>query len=205
GARLLSPLPTTMGTYMRLWGKLGDADFDLPGWQAMFRWVNEEVPFPSAAYRQWITEFYQDNKLARGRLHIAGRPVRLAHIRCPLLNVAAAEDEIAPRSTTSAIMRLTSSVDAQEIILKGGQVGVAAYADFVAQSTQIWTNAALQMWGVAAKDPPPPTISPEPGDRRFNAPDWQRNAAFDALKQSYLLGATALLKSAAEVEGLDRA
>ncbi len=124
GARLLSPLPTTMGTYMRLWGRLGDADFDLPGWQAMFRWVNEGVPFPSAAYRQWITEFYQDNKLARGRLHIDGRPVRLADIRCPLLNVAAAEDEIAPRSTTSAIMCLTSSVDAQEIILKGGHVGV---------------------------------------------------------------------------------
>ena len=89
--------------------------------------------------------------------------------------------------------------------LKNPERGVAAYADFVAQSTQIWTNAALQMWGVAAKDPPPPTISPEPGDRRFNAPDWQRNAAFDALKQSYLLGATSLLKSAAEVEGLDRA
>ena len=89
--------------------------------------------------------------------------------------------------------------------LKNPERGVAAYADFVAQSTQIWTNAALQMWGVAAKDPPPPTISPEPGDRRFNAPDWQRNAAFDALKQSYLLGATSLLKAAAEVEGLDRA
>ena len=34
--------------------------------------------------------------------------------------------------------------------------------------------------------------------------DWQRNAAFDAIKQSYLLGATSLLKSAADVEGLDR-
>src|SRR5216683_2912093 len=89
--------------------------------------------------------------------------------------------------------------------LRNPERGMAAYADFVAQSTQIWTNATLQMWGVAPKDPPPPTISPEPGDRRFNAPDWQRNAAFDALKQSYLLGATSLLKSVAGVEGLDRA
>ncbi len=124
GAKLLSPLPTTIGTYMRLWGKLGDAEFDLPGWQALFRWVNEGVPFPSAAYRQWITEFYQDNKLARGRLQIDGRQVRLEDIRCPLLNVAASDDEIAPRPTTSAIMRLTSSVDAKEIVLKGGHVGV---------------------------------------------------------------------------------
>ena len=48
-----------------------------------------------------------------------------------------------------------------------------------------------------------PVAAPEPGDKRFSAPDWQRNAAFDALKQSYLLSATTLLKSAADVEGLD--
>jgi polyhydroxyalkanoate synthase len=124
GAKLLSPLPTTMGTYVRLWDKLGDSAFDLAGWQAMYRWVNEGVPFPSAAYRQWITEFYQDNKLARGRLVIDGRTVRLEDIRCPLLNVAAAGDEIAPRPTTCVITRLARSADAQEIVLPGGHVGV---------------------------------------------------------------------------------
>jgi polyhydroxyalkanoate synthase subunit PhaC len=80
--------------------------------------------------------------------------------------------------------------------------GWAAYADFVTRSTQIWTNAALQMWGAA---PAPPVASVEPGDKRFNAPDWQRNAAFDAIKQSYLLWATTLLKAAADVEGLEPA
>lgn len=124
GAKLLSPLPTTMGTYIRLWDRLGDADFDLAGWQAMYRWVNEGVPFASAAYRQWITEFYQDNKLARGTLQVDGRTVRLADIHCPVLNVAAEGDEIAPRSTTSAIAHLASSVDTEEIVLKGGHVGV---------------------------------------------------------------------------------
>lgn len=124
GARLLSPLPTTIGTYVRLWDKLGDQNFDLAGWQAMYRWVNDGVPFPSAAYRQWITDFYQENKLVGGRLEIDGRPVRLEQISCPLLNVAAAADEIAPRPTTRAIMHLTSSTDTQEIVLKGGHVGV---------------------------------------------------------------------------------
>jgi polyhydroxyalkanoate synthase subunit PhaC len=124
GAKLLSPLPTTMGTYIRLWDRLGHADFDLPGWQAMYRWVNEGVPFASAAYRQWITEFYQDNRLARGTLEVDGRRVRLADIRCPVLNVAAAGDQIAPRTTTSAITRLASSVDTEEIVLQGGHVGV---------------------------------------------------------------------------------
>jgi polyhydroxyalkanoate synthase len=123
GAKLLSPLPTTVGTYVRLWDRLADARFDVAGWQAMYRWVNEGVPFPSAAYRQWIVDFYQENKLARDRLEIAARTVHLSDIRCPLLNVAALRDEIAPRATTRAIMHLTSSTDADEIVLQGGHVG----------------------------------------------------------------------------------
>ncbi|MDQ6672990.1 MAG: class I poly(R)-hydroxyalkanoic acid synthase [Chloroflexota bacterium] len=87
--------------------------------------------------------------------------------------------------------------------LKNPNRGMVAYADFVAQSTQLWTTTSLQMWGVAMPQAKP-VATPEPGDKRFSAPDWQRNAAFDAIKQSYLLGATSLLKSAAEVEGLDR-
>jgi polyhydroxyalkanoate synthase len=83
--------------------------------------------------------------------------------------------------------------------LKNPQRGWAAYTDFITQSTQIWSNAALQMWGAAPK----PVVTPEPSDKRFSAPDWQRNAAFDALKQTYLLSATALLKSASDIEGMD--
>jgi polyhydroxyalkanoate synthase subunit PhaC len=87
-------------------------------------------------------------------------------------------------------------------MLRNPSKGWAAYADFVTRSTQIWTNAALQLWGAP---PAPPVASAEPGDKRFSAPDWQRNAAFDAIKQSYLLSATTLLKSAAAVEGLEPA
>ena len=87
--------------------------------------------------------------------------------------------------------------------LKNPAKGWTAYTDLVTQSTQLWTNAALQLWGAPAAAAP--IAAPEPGDKRFSAPDWQRNAAFDALKQSYLLSATTLLKSAADVEGLEPA
>ncbi len=77
----------------------------------------------------------------------------------------------------------------------------ANYADFVQSYTQMMTGAALKFWG-QGKDVES-TVSPEKGDKRFSAPDWQQNPAFDALKQSYLLAATTLLKTASEVEGLD--
>jgi polyhydroxyalkanoate synthase len=81
--------------------------------------------------------------------------------------------------------------------------GWEAYADFVNQSARVWSNATLKMWGIP--QPQQPSVAPEPGDRRFSAPDWQRNAAYDAIKQSYLLSATSMLKAAASIEGLDAA
>jgi polyhydroxyalkanoate synthase subunit PhaC len=78
----------------------------------------------------------------------------------------------------------------------------ATYTDFVQQYTRLMAASALKFWaggqGVA------PVAAPEKDDRRFSAPDWQRNAVFDALKQSYLLAATTMLKTAADVEGLDQ-
>ena len=76
------------------------------------------------------------------------------------------------------------------------------YVDFATKSSRLWTNATLKFWGVPAAEP---VAQPEAGDRRFSAPDWQRNVAFDAIKQGYLLSATSLLKAAADIQGLDRA
>ena len=71
------------------------------GWQAMYRWVNDSVPFAGAAFHQWIVEFYQENRLALDTLEMDGRLVRLADIRCPVLNIAASRDPIAPRDRPS--------------------------------------------------------------------------------------------------------
>ena len=76
------------------------------------------------------------------------------------------------------------------------------YVDFATKSSRLWTNATLKFWGVPAAEP---VAQPEAGDRRFSAPDWQRNVAFDAIKQGYLLSATTMLKAAADIQGLDRA
>ena len=90
----------------------------------MDRWVNESVPFAGAAFRQWIVEFYQENRLACDLLEMDGRPVRLSAIRCPVLNIAASRDQIAPRATTNIVAKRVGSRDATEIVIEGGHVGI---------------------------------------------------------------------------------
>jgi len=124
GTKLLDPKSSYVGTYRQLWEKLAEPNFGVRGWQAMYRWVNDSVPFAGAAFRQWIVEFYQDNRLARDMLEMDGRPVRLSNIRCPVLNIAASRDQIAPRPTTSIVTDRVASEDASEILVEGGHVGI---------------------------------------------------------------------------------
>src|SRR2546425_2347875 len=77
----------------------------------------------------------------------------------------------------------------------------ANYSNFVQQYTQLMTTATLRFWN--RDQNVEPVIAPGKGDKRFSAPDWQQNPVFDAIKQSYLLAATTLLKTASEMEELD--
>ncbi len=75
------------------------------------------------------------------------------------------------------------------------------YSDFVQQYAQVMTSGTLKLWGLDKESKA--VVEPEEGDKRFSAPDWQQNALFDALKQSYLLIATTWLRAVDGVEGLD--
>jgi polyhydroxyalkanoate synthase len=75
------------------------------------------------------------------------------------------------------------------------------YTNFVTQYSDLMTSATLKYWGMSKGSEP--IAAPAKGDKRFSATDWQQNPVFDVLKQSYLLAATTLLKTASETEGLD--
>lgn len=90
---------------------------------ALETWASDNIPFPAAAYRTYLTELYQDNALAAGR-HIAlGRRVDLAAIRCPVLTIVAERDTICPPSAALALNDLVSSTRRDLLTVPGGHVG----------------------------------------------------------------------------------
>jgi polyhydroxyalkanoate synthase len=90
----------------------------------MNRWVNDGVPFPGAAFRQWIGDFYQQNKLAKGELQLRGRRVDLANIVCPMLVIASKQDHICTLPQAEAALRLTGSQDKEFFTLNAGHIGL---------------------------------------------------------------------------------
>ena len=91
---------------------------------AVSRWVDDGVPFPGEAFRQWIRDFYRKNKLARRELELRGRRVDLSNIECPLLNVAGEKDVICPVSQARSTMDLVGTEDESFLVLDAGHVGL---------------------------------------------------------------------------------
>ena len=128
GNRLVKPVANYVGAYLTMWDRvLNDKPMDL--WLAMSKWVNDGVSFPGAVFKQWIREFYQENKLARGEIVLRGRQVDLAKIACPVLNVAGTQDHICTLPQAEATMRLIGSQDKEFFTLRAGHVGLLTSPD----------------------------------------------------------------------------
>jgi polyhydroxyalkanoate synthase len=124
GFKLLKPT-MDLSTNVNLWWNLWNPEY-VTGFNALNKWANEYLPFPGEFFRQWVKDFYQQNKLIRGDLLMAGRPVRLESIRCPVLAVGAKEDNIAPPACVKPLIAAVSSRDKEYIELPGGHISLIA-------------------------------------------------------------------------------
>jgi polyhydroxyalkanoate synthase len=106
---------------------------------AVSKWVDDGVPFPGEAFRRWIKDFYQQNKLVKGELELRGRRIYLSNIGCPVLNVAGEKDYICPVSQTEATMDLVSSEDRESLVVDAGHVGLMGGR---VASEELWPRVA---------------------------------------------------------------
>jgi polyhydroxyalkanoate synthase len=119
----ISPLANYAGTYVNLWENV-KRDRSAESFLGVSKWVDDGVPFPGEAFRRWIKDFYQQNKLAMGELELRGRRVDLSNIECRVLNIAGEKDFICPLSQAEATMDLVSSEDKEFLVVDAGHVGL---------------------------------------------------------------------------------
>jgi polyhydroxyalkanoate synthase len=124
GFKLLKP-SMDLSTGLNLWWNLWNESY-VKGFKALNKWANEYVAFPGEFFRQWVKEFYQENRLVRGELTLGGRPVKLETIGCPVFVVGAKEDNIAPPACVRALIDAVSSRDKEYVELPGGHISLIA-------------------------------------------------------------------------------
>jgi len=124
GFKLLKPT-MDVTTALNLWWNLWNERY-VEGFRALNKWANEYVAFPGEFFRQWVKEFYQENRLVRKELRLGGQVVDLGRIRCPVLVVGAQEDYIAPPACVRALLDHVGSQDTRYEELPGGHISLIA-------------------------------------------------------------------------------
>ena len=123
GNRMLKPITNYIGTYVSMWERIFD-DKPMETFLAMNKWVNDGPPFPGEAFKQWIRDFYQKNKLVKGEMKLRGKTTDLSNIETPFLSIAGKKDHICTLPQAEAVMDLISSDDKEFFVLDAGHVGL---------------------------------------------------------------------------------
>jgi len=84
--------------------------------------IREFIPVPGAFFGAWVRDFYQENRLYCGTLRLAGAPVRLDRVTCPVLAAAARHDPIAPPASVHALLGVVGSHDALALEVPGSHL-----------------------------------------------------------------------------------
>jgi len=124
--KLMKPVSNFWTTNRRVAQQAYEGTSNRDAFQPMAKWVADNPPFPSRAFREWITWMYKEDRLINGRLRLRGRPVDVGAIDQNLLVVTAGADHIVPRRDTMPILDLVSSEDVTHFDRPGGHIGLMA-------------------------------------------------------------------------------
>ena len=108
---------------------------------AMEKWIFDSPDQAGEAYRQFVKDFYQGNKLIKGEVEIGGQTVNLKNIKCPVLNVYAEDDHLVPPSGSKPLEKYVGTKDYSELSFKGGHIGI-----YVSGSAQALVPPSIGKW-----------------------------------------------------------
>jgi polyhydroxyalkanoate synthase len=130
---------------------------DDPGFVTTFlaleRWGADAIPFPGQVYRQYMKDCYQQNLFCQNRMEVGGERVDLGRIACPVLNIIAEQDNIAPPAMSEPLLDLlVGAKDRETMRFPVGHIGLSAsskapvkvwphVSGWMAQRSQPWEGA----------------------------------------------------------------
>ena len=137
---MLMPFTLNISKYMDLLDTVEDKEKCL-NFLRMEKWIFDSPGQAGCAYREFIKECYQDNKLIKGELMLGDKRVDLKNITMPLLNIYASADHLVPPAATKPLNDLVGSTDKSLYEFKGGHIGV-----FVGSKSQKELAPLISNW-----------------------------------------------------------
>jgi polyhydroxyalkanoate synthase len=137
---MLKPFRLMGQKYVDLVDVLDDAA-KAENFMRMEKWIYDSPDQAGEAYRQFIRQFYQENKLVKAEVTIGSKKVDLEKITVPILNIYARDDHLVPPDASRALGGCTGSTDYTEMEFPGGHIGI-----YVSARAQAMLPPAIAAW-----------------------------------------------------------
>ena len=136
----IKPFELLFGKYLRAYTLIDNPEqFDM--FLRMEKWIFDSPDQSGPAWDKFIRDCYQDNKLVKNQMQLAGTTVDLRRIVCPVLSVIAERDHIVLPASTEPIGTAISSSDYTPLSFPVGHIGM-----FVGSKTNRQITPAIVAW-----------------------------------------------------------
>ena len=107
----------------------------------MEKWIFDSPDQAGQAFREFIRDFYQGNKLIKGEVVIGGHEVKLGNVSMPVLNIFAEQDHLVPPAASRVLADHVGTKDYTQLAFKGGHIGI-----YVSGRAQREVPSAIVNW-----------------------------------------------------------
>lgn len=90
----------------------------------MEKWLHDAPSQPAKAFTEFVTEFYQQNKLIKGQYQVNGTVVELSNVQMPTLTITADNDVIIPPQSSTALAQYVAAERYTHANFNSGHIGV---------------------------------------------------------------------------------
>jgi polyhydroxyalkanoate synthase len=136
----LMPFRLTQQKYMHLLAGRPDRE-QIENFMRVEQWIFDSPDQAGAAFREFVTWFYQENRLVQNCLSIGGRKIDLRTLRLPMLNLIGTRDHLVPPKASLALQRLVGSADYTALEFDLGHIGM-----YISARAQREVPAAIANW-----------------------------------------------------------
>lgn len=124
GFAVMDPVQNFLTKYVQLYDNIEDEEF-VENFARMERWIGDGIDVAGTTYEQFLTDIYQDNKLAENELYIGDKHIDLSEIDMPLLQIMGEYDHLIPPEASKPFNDLVASDDTTTMEFPTGHIGLS--------------------------------------------------------------------------------
>jgi len=104
----------------------------------MEKWLGDGIDLAGEAYAEFLEKIYQNNELYRNEFELDGRPVDVADIDMPILQLTGEYDHLVPSEASKPFNEVVGSDDVTTIEYPTGHIGLSVSSS---SHEDVWPRA----------------------------------------------------------------